>query len=185
MKDILGYEGLYTIDTDGKIERKERSVTFLVNGRAKKHSRTLLFKGGVQKTWKNKYGYIMVSFSDGNGGKKNFYVHGLLMLAFVPNPDNKGDVNHKNGIKHDNRLENLEWSTRSENLIHALRTGLRKPNKGLIGKDNPSAFLKEKDIPVIRLMRQQGIHVNEIARKFGVGRSTIFDILRGKRWAHV
>lgn len=70
-------------------------------------------------------GYVRVELScDGKGRK--YLLHRLLAKAFVPNPENKPCVNHKNGDKADNTLENLEWVTRSENQIHAYRTGLQK-----------------------------------------------------------
>lgn len=69
-------------------------------------------------------GYMLVKF-----GRKQFKVHRLVAQAFIPNPHNKPQVNHINGIPSDNRVVNLEWATASENLIHAIRTGLRnKPN---------------------------------------------------------
>lgn len=185
MKDILGYEEYYSIEKNGTIYRKDRRSTFLTSGHSsskEKYLKTNLIKGGLQKTWKNKFGYILVSLSDRNGRKNNLYLHRLLMTAYVPNPENKGDVNHKNGIKHDNRLENLEWCTRRDNLVHALRTGLRKPNKGLSGESNPSAVLKKEDIPVIRQLRKQGVPLKEIAKQFGVTKSPIYAITSGKSW---
>lgn len=64
-----------------------------------------------------------------NGKFKTFTQHRILAKLFIENKENKGFINHINGIKHDNRLENLEWVTRSENELHAYRTGLKKPQK--------------------------------------------------------
>lgn len=65
-----------------------------------------------------------------NGVMKHTAVHRLVAEAFIPNPDNKKCVNHKNGIKNDNRVENLEWATYSENTVHAFDNGLRVMPKG-------------------------------------------------------
>lgn len=77
----------------------------------------------------NGNGYKKVGIQE-NGVLKNVYIHRLVAQAFIPNPLNKKEVNHKNGIRHDNRVENLEWVTSSENNIHAIRFLGRKSAKG-------------------------------------------------------
>lgn len=71
----------------------------------------------------NKYGYGVVLLYN-NGKRKKYLVHRLVAFAFIPNPLNKPQINHINGIKTDNRVENLEWATFSENMLHAYRTGI-------------------------------------------------------------
>lgn len=102
-KDIEGFEGRYMISRNGEV-----------------HS---LLRGRRLKT--NKDGrYERVGLRDKDGNKSTASVHRLVAKAFIPNPLNKAEVNHINGIKQDNRVENLEWATRSENAQHAVDTGL-------------------------------------------------------------
>lgn len=82
--------------------------------------------GKILKQSISKSGYCIVDLW-GDGGKKSVRVHRVVAETFLPNPENKPDVNHINGAKTDNRLENLEWATRSENLYHKCRVLGKKP----------------------------------------------------------
>lgn len=108
-KDIKGYENQYQISNLGNIRALSRK------GKRK----------GVErmKTTISNWGYPIISIWK-NNKPKTFSVHRLVAETFIDNPNNKAEVNHKNGIKTDNRVENLEWVTREENIQHAYDTGL-------------------------------------------------------------
>lgn len=113
------------------------------------------------------------------GGVK--YVHRLVALAFLSNPERKREVNHKNGNKHDNRIENLEWATPSENISHAYNTNLNHT-----GQNHVHARLSEDDIKEIaKLYETTDLLQREIAAQFGVTQPHISDILKGDRWKRV
>ena len=130
LKDIIGFEGLYKISQDGIVYNK--------NMHALKQ-----FKCSSGKT------YFQVCLCK-NGFVKQFLVHRLVAIHFIPNPKNKKVVNHINGIKIDNRIENLEWCTFAENQIHSIRVlGNPKPPswEGKFGKDhNRSKKIYEWDL---------------------------------------
>ena len=110
-KDAVGYEGYHRVSNTGKVMGVKKFPNMpenrLLNGSTSKH------------------GYIYVHLRKYGIGKKE-KVHRLVAKAFVPNPQNKPQVNHKDGDKKNNCASNLEWATSRENNIHALRTGLRK-----------------------------------------------------------
>lgn len=115
-KDIKGYEGLYSICPNGDVY----SYPNKSNHKSKKK-----IKGFVMDN-----GYVYVYLYK-NSERKIYKVHRLVAETFLPNPENKPQVNHKNGIKTDNRLENLEWNTQSENQKHSFKIGLNRGNYGI------------------------------------------------------
>lgn len=111
-EDIPGWEGRYKVSDDGRV----RSLV----GKRGEHVIPHELKQKIDR-----YGYPVVCLRERASGRKKFpTVHRLVACTFLPNPDSKPQVNHKNGIKTDNRVENLEWSTNAENIQHAFDTGL-------------------------------------------------------------
>lgn len=131
-KDIEGYEGLYLISNMGRLKSIERVVKGGYCNRyiciKKERQRSIIYCG-------DGYGRVML-FK--NGKHKGYLIHRLVGLHFIPNPENKPEVNHKFGFKKDNRASQLEWHTPMENMQHAHRTGLKK---GVSGSANGSAKL--------------------------------------------
>ena len=109
-------------------------------------------------------------------------VHRLVAIAFIPNPENKPQVNHKNGVKYINVLDNLEWATNSENVKHAFDTGLKFSK---LGEDNSLSIYTEKQIRKVCKLLEQGMSNKEISKKTGVERKYITDIKKGRRWKHI
>jgi hypothetical protein len=118
-KPIAGYEDRYEISTKGEVRSIDRVV--VDKRRRLQHKKSVPITVNIDRA-----GYPTVVLKKANGSRGTQYVHRLLALTFIPKPANKGIVNHKNGDKLDNSLDNLEWVTRSENSRHAIRTGLSR-----------------------------------------------------------
>lgn len=114
-KPVVGYEGLYEISNTGLLKRLTRTF--------KLKNRNCTYHGSIHKPAKTKLGYFMAKLSK-NDVCKHVFIHRIVAEAFI-GPSNGLFINHKNGIKTDNRVENLEWCTKKENSIHAIQTGLR------------------------------------------------------------
>lgn len=122
MKFIPGFNDRYALDEDGKVYSFNNFHKDEGNG-AEIHGRI------------NKFGYVQIRLTRFIGDKiRTYLVHRLMALTYIPNPENKPQVNHKNGKKHDNRLSNLEWATRSENKRHSIDILGEKPSRGMLGK---------------------------------------------------
>lgn len=118
-KDIKGYERLYQVSNFGNVKSLDR---YIIN------------KNGDKQYFPGKYlnqgisdNYLKVTLSKSNK-QRTFRVHILVARTFIPNPENKPEVNHMDGDKSNNRVDNLEWNTRSENELHAYKNGLAKPS---------------------------------------------------------
>ena len=123
-KDIPNYVGLYQASNLGNIRSLDKFS--LTNNRFNKMKRKV--KGRILKPHLNKRtGYLQVILSN-DKNKKIWLVHRLIALTFIPNLENKEQVNHIDGNKHNNNVENLEWVTCSENMKHAFKTNLNHSN---------------------------------------------------------
>lgn len=167
--NINGFEN-YQVSNLGNVKVKTK-VRFSKNGLAI-HVPEKVLKLNIKKSGYTEVTLISLEI------RKSFSVHRLVALAFIPNPENKKEVNHINGIKNDNRIENLEWVTSKENTQHAIDTNLilQKGENCLLSK------LTEKDILEIRLSKNK---INDIASHFGVTRENISKIRNRKTWKHI
>ncbi len=149
-KDIKSYEENYQVSNLSRI--KSLDVTYEV----KLHNvNEVTKKGKILKQNLKSNGYLYVTLYKGKR-HRTVTVHRLVAEAFIPNPNNYKEVNHINGIKTDNRIENLEWCTRSENMKHAYKMELKtSPNKGKFDENNP----KSKKIVMKDLETNQVIKV--------------------------
>jgi len=114
--------------------------------------------------------------------RKSVNVHRIIAKIFIENPNNYAVVNHKNGIKTDNSIENLEWVTSSENQTHSYKTGLKVSKKGT---EHGLSVLKEASVIEIKELIKAGISQKEIAKLFNVSKSAISHISRGATWSHL
>lgn len=157
-KDVIGYEGSYRISSYGTV------ITLVTR------------KGdSVMTPFLTPKGYLQLKLYK-NGKKKGMSMHRLMAIHFIPNPENKLTVNHKNGIKTDYRLENLEWATYQENIQHAFDTGLNKPSdlqkkvtalnnkkrcsKPILNQSNGETYLSVADAAV--KLKMSGGHICEM-----------------------
>lgn len=125
--------------------------------------------------------YLCVDLPNENCKHGRMLVHRAVCSAFIPNPENKPQVNHKDGNKFNYRLDNLEWVTRSENQKHRFEV----LGHSLKGEKNNLSKLKDSDIIRIVELYNSGESKKDICIKFGVCLATVCGILNGKTWTHV
>jgi hypothetical protein len=167
-KPVKGYEDHYEVSNLGNVRSKERTINHSYWGKVK-------IKPKVRKQQLNKKGYLVLLLQNA-GYRFGTGVHRLVAIAFVPNPENKPQVNHKNGIKTDNRAQNLEWATNRENVIHSYANGLQVC---------PTGVNHHNSIPVIQLSKD-GLFISEYVSaveaslKTGIQRMGISLAARGR-----
>lgn len=128
--------------------------------------------GKALKGQPNSKGYLRVAI-----GKKRYFIHRLVAEKYIPNPEKKPQVNHKNGDKTDNRADNLEWITNQENREHAVSSGLQ-----IQGERCSWAKLTEEDVIYIRSSNESR---KSLADRFCVSPSTISSVRNGRSWKTV
>jgi argininosuccinate lyase len=116
-KDVEGFEGKYEVSSLGRVRSYFKTVIY-------KDGRVYHYKPAFLKGYPNKVGYLHVNLFYAKNKSKTVDIHRLVAEAFIPKIKGKNGVNHKNGVKTDNRAENLEWSTQKENVHHAIENGL-------------------------------------------------------------
>jgi hypothetical protein len=168
-RDIEGYEGSYQVSDLGRVRSLDRKSA---NGHK--------LKGMARKLTVDKDGYHVVGLTR-DRVMKHLKVHRLVAQAFIPNPDNKPEVNHINGFKTDNRASELEWCTTQGNTAHAIDSGLHDP----IGASNGNAKLTEDDVQHIRWLAAEGVKQSALAREWAVTQTNIRYIVSGRTWSHV
>jgi hypothetical protein len=124
------------------------------------------------------HGYFYVDLCL-EGDRKRYFIHRLVAQYFVKNPLNKPEVNHIDGNKQNDCMQNLEWVTSSENKLHSYRIGLQKRRPGI---KHPLAKLNDDSI---REIRKSNLSNDELGEKYGVTRGTIWAAKNGKTWLHV
>jgi hypothetical protein len=177
-KDVVGFEKTHQVSNQGRVRSKDWLQKHSSSGKLfKKKGKFMTIREGT--AWN---GYTPVAITV-NGKQVPFLLHRIVANAFIPNPENKPFVNHKNGIKTDNRPENLEWVTRSENAKHAFRIGLQS-NKG---DKHPKHKLTNSEVISIRLRYSLGESSWKIFKSFNGAQSytNIKDIIAKRTWAHL
>lgn len=152
---IKGYEGLYKISTDAQVYSVPKQTNNQFSGLG-------TYLNPV--TQPNGYFYFTL-YKDGKG--KQLKRSRLVALTFIPNPENKATVNHKNGNKADDRVINLEWNTITENNRHAIKTGLNKPH---LRAGDKHALTKITDAQTFEILQKSkaGLSYTKLAKEYGV-----------------
>lgn len=174
-RDVVGYESSYEVSSYGKIKSIERRC-------ASKNGKTRKVPERIMKPKIDRYGYSAIHLSK-NGERRDFTIHRLVALAFIPNPENLPQVNHKDGDKLDNRVDSLEWCSAQYNVQHSFDNGLQKVP---CGTDRP--FFKMSDEKVREVRKRyatEGISLVKLAKDYDICPQTLHSIILLKTWKHV
>lgn len=172
-KDVPGLEGLYQASTHGRVKSMDRII------RTGWGYKEILRKGKITLGFKTSYGYRKVNITSTPKSTKATYLHRIIAMTFIENINNKPFINHINGIKDDNRVQNLEWVTQSENHKHAYKIGLQVPLKG---DDHPRRKLSSLEVLEIKKRVLNGETPYSFAKEYGVSRSNVYHIIRKDTW---
>lgn len=150
-------------------------------------------RGNVLKPRPNPSGRMQIQlYRDGAG--KNYSLHRVVAKSFISNPENKPQVNHKDGDPSNNHASNLEWCTQSENMIHAYKNGLnhfsekqrKEVSKAKRGENHHNSKLSKRDVLKIRRLSESGDYTqDEIAQQYSVDQSIVSRIKSRQYWGYL
>lgn len=163
-KPIKGFEGLYEVDDNGNIYTTRRQGS----------------AGGIVKAVFSTGGYARVKLSVCSK-RLTLLVHRIVAEAFIPNPHNYPCVNHKDGNKRNNSVENLEWCTYSQNMKHAVSHGLAKI-PGLNGDKSPARKVSWEIVREIRKRYSDGETFSKLGKDYGISKEQVINIVKRKNW---
>lgn len=174
---IPEFSDFYEVSDAGSVRALDRYITEQSTGRRRFH------KGRIV-TPKLTGRYLGVSLF-AKPLAQRFYIHRLVGLAFLPNPENKPCINHKNRNIHDNSIQNLEWVTYAENSQHFVQSPGFIPSVPPKGEHHHSSKFNEIAVRHLRLYWKPGDSCKAIATKYQVTPAAIYKMLRGDTWKHV
>jgi uncharacterized protein YerC len=172
-KDIPGCEGLYQVNGVGEVLSLPRK--YFGKGGCIRYTKSVILKSRLNTT-----GYLRVTLYDQFHRCHSPFVHRLVAITFIPNIHNKPFVNHINSQRIDNRVENLEWCSNSENQLHAFKYGYQQK-----GELRPLAKLNEAQVLSIKRLLAKGLTMRSIAERHGVSATVINQIKKGTSWSWV
>lgn len=170
-RPLVDLEKYYEVSTFGNVRSLDRYVK-------QKNGRRTFYPAKIKKQHEDKDGYLYTNIT-GDNIKTKVAVHRLVACTFIPNLKKLPQINHINGDKKDNRVENLEWCTPRENALHAYKTGLAS-NKG---ENNANSKLNWEKVNIIREMYATGNFLyKELGEQFGISGEQVSNIVREKSW---
>lgn len=169
-KEIQGFENEYLISNYGRIKSKTRVYHCGTN-----HSVQKTIEEHILHVFFRKDKYVGVTLKK-NGKSFSREIHRLVAEAFIPNQEKKEQINHKDGDKHNNKVDNLEWITRSENALHSYFK---------LGNIKYKRNFSEQEIKEIKGLYLQGQSKNQLAKQYFCSRTTIKRIIENKSYQHV
>lgn len=138
--------------------------------------------GKIKAERLNRYGYPIVDLYS-NGKRQTTRIHRLVAETFIPNSENKTQINHLDGDKRNNNIKNLEWCTPKENVSHAFNSGLMKPRRGMLGKKNPNGGRPGRPIR-IKETGEEFASLTECEKAINGNNRHISDCLAGRQKTH-
>jgi hypothetical protein len=176
--DIPDFDGFYKVSNKLRIKSLVREIN-MANGA------TGIFYERVMKfSIKNDNDYHRIDLCK-NGVRKQYLVHRIFAIVFIPNPHNYDYVNHIDGDKTNFSLSNLEWCTARQNQMHAYRTGLKKPGAHKKGENAHRAILNNEAVSDIKERLRRGELASNLSKEYSVSDACLAHIKSGKRWSHI